>query len=288
MTNQSENIIQTSIGDLCYFEWGDPSDQTIVMLHATGFHARCWDKVIAALPKNYHVIAVDTRGHGRSEKPDSLSDWQQTAMATAELIDGLDLKDVVGVGHSMGGFQLVLAAAKYQHRFEQLVLVDPTITEQERYSSGMSPEDVDPSAHPVSRRRNIWDSAQHFFDHLKDRSPYSLWRSDILTDYCEYGLLPAKEGEHFELACPPRLEASVYMGFPCYNPYPLLPDITIPVTVLRAKFSERQGQMDFTNSPTWPELASVFPNARDVYLPELTHFLPMQEPELIARYIAEG
>lgn len=272
--------------DLCYFEWGDPSDQTMVMLHATGFHARCWDKVIAALPGNYHVIAVDTRGHGRSAKPDSLSDWQQTAMSAAALIDGLDLENLVGVGHSMGGFSMALAAAKYPDRFARLVLVDPTITEQEMYREDMSPEDVDPTDHPVSRRRNIWDSPQQFFDHMKDRSPYSLWNPDVLMDYCQYGLLPAADGDHFELACPPRLEASVYMGFPCYNPYPQLSSVTMPVTILRAKFSPREGQMDFTNSPTWTELASVFPDARDVHLPDLTHFMPMQDPERIARLIA--
>jgi len=107
-------------------------------------------------------------------------------------------------------------------------------------------------------------------------------------DYCKYGLLPAKDGDHLELACPPRLEASVYMGFPCYNPYPLIPDINLPVTLLRAKFAPREGQMDFTNSPTWTELATTFPNARDVYLPELTHFMPMQEPKKIAGLIHSG
>ncbi len=288
MNQPVEKRFKNGTTDLCYFEWGDPADQTIVMLHATGFHARCWDKVIMALPRGYHVIAVDTRGHGRSSKPDSLSDWQQTAMAAASLIDGLDLQQVVGVGHSMGGFSVVLAAAKHQERFERLVLVDPTITEVERYDSDQSPADVDPLDHPVSRRRNVWDSAQDFFDHLKDRSPYSLWKSEVLMDYCQYGLLPAKDGGHLELACPPRLEASVYMGFPCFNPYPLLPDVAIPMTILRAKFNERQSDMDFTNSPTWPGLSGVFPDARDIHLPELTHFMPMQEPELIAGYIAEG
>lgn len=286
MADPTENFFQTSLGDLCYFEWGDPADQTMVMLHATGFHARCWDKVIAALPKNYHIIAVDSRGHGRSSKPDSLSSWEQTAMAATELIDGLDMKNVVGVGHSMGGFQLVVAAAKHQHRFDRLVLVDATITVQERYDPDLSPEDVDPSDHPVSRRRNEWDSAQQFFDHLKDRSPYSLWRPEVLMDYCQYGLLLTADGDKFELACPPRLEASVYMGFPCYNPYPLIPDIELPVTLLRAKSVPREGPMDFTSSPTWKELANVFPNAKDIYLPELTHFMPMQEPEKIAGYIA--
>ena len=43
--------------------------------------------------------------------------------------------------------------------------------------------------------------------------------------------------------------------------------------------------MDFTASPTWPELARQFPHGQDVYLPELTHFIPMQDPGLVADFI---
>ena len=45
--------------------------------------------------------------------------------------------------------------------------------------------------------------------------------------------------------------------------------------------------MDFSLSPTWPELATRFPRGRDVYLPHLTHFIPMQDPALVARFVAD-
>jgi hypothetical protein len=44
--------------------------------------------------------------------------------------------------------------------------------------------------------------------------------------------------------------------------------------------------MDFSLSPTWVEVANQFVDGTDVYLPELTHFMPMQAPELIADFIA--
>jgi hypothetical protein len=43
--------------------------------------------------------------------------------------------------------------------------------------------------------------------------------------------------------------------------------------------------MDFAASSTWERLAEEFPNGRDVYLPHLTHFIPMQEPERVAQWI---
>jgi len=47
-------------------------------------------------------------------------------------------------------------------------------------------------------------------------------------------------------------------------------------------------EMDFSASPTWPELAAQFPRGQDVHLPELTHFIPMQDPQLVADFICVG
>ena len=53
------------------WEWatrGDP-EATVVLVHATGFHARTWDAVARALPGSYRVFALDMRGHGASQNP---------------------------------------------------------------------------------------------------------------------------------------------------------------------------------------------------------------------------
>ena len=59
----------------------------------------------------------------------------------------------------------------------------------------------------------------------------------------------------------------------------------MPVTVLRGEKRARAETMDFLASPTWEHLADQFPQGRDVYLPHLTHFIPMQDPALVARHI---
>ena len=46
-----EHRLSTPDGDICWFEWGEPGNAaSLLLLHATGFHARCWDQVVAALP----------------------------------------------------------------------------------------------------------------------------------------------------------------------------------------------------------------------------------------------
>ena len=66
-----------------------------------------------------------------------------------------------------------------------------------------------------------------------------------------------------------------------------LPKLTLPVTLLRAPPGENL-TADFSASPTWPELASALPCCREIYLPGHNHFIPMQDPELVARYIREA
>ena len=128
------------------------------------------------------------------------------------------------------------------------------------------------------------------FDRLKDREPYSLWQTEVLTDYCRHGLLPNPTGKGYILACPSIVEASVFRYSWRGGIHDRLPAIKVPVTLLRAKRRSHppKGQTDFIGSPTWERLAEVFPNATDIYLPDNTHFLPMEDPVLVARYIAQA
>jgi pimeloyl-ACP methyl ester carboxylesterase len=275
--------------ELCYFEWGHatPDQPTVVLAHATGFHARCWDRVVAALPPQRHVIALDQRGHGRSAKVPPFV-WQSFGEDLTAFIAALSLQRVVGVGHSMGGHAMVQAAAAAQARFARLLLVDPVIMDPALHAqlTAHNAFPQQPSDHPTSKRNNQWRSWQEMFERLRPRPSFAVWREEVLEDYCRYGLLPNPDGPDFMLACPPLVEAAVYTGSGGRAIDDLLQRIEVPVVVLRAERRERT-TMDFLASPTWPALAQQFKHGRDVYLPQLTHFIPMQEPELVARFIED-
>ncbi|MBK7162459.1 MAG: alpha/beta hydrolase [Sphingomonadales bacterium] len=281
-----EHRFATSGGDLCWFEWGTASKgPTLLFLHATGFHARCWDAVINALPDYWHIIALDLRGHGRSYRPGSLNDWLMTANDVAEFVRAQITSAALVVGHSMGGFVAARAAAICPGRIEQLLLVDPVMMAPESYVAPVG-ADGSPADHPVARRRNKWDNTEQMIAHFSAREPYVHWRPDVLADYCRFGLVPAVDGEGFELGCPPVLEASAYMGSLKSDPYAWIGDIRCKTTILRARNAERSGPMDFSISPTAPNLWRSFPDARDVHWSDLSHFIPMEEPDRLAELIA--
>lgn len=277
----TEHRFPSSYGDICYFEWGRAgATPSVLLLHATGFHARCWDQVVGAFPDGTHVIAVDQLGHGRSASP-AISDWAMIAGATAELLESLDIRFTVGVGHSMGGNCLVQVVARQPDLFERLVLIDPVIMDRAAYQD---PADFSATYKMVAKRRNVWAGPEVMIERFQDRHPYKLWDPAVLRDYCEYGLLPHGEGG-FELACPPETEASVYATSACLDPWPMIDGINQTVTILRAPQIKQDGIFDFASSPTPPNLAKSFTRGSDHYLPDLTHFMPMQDPNRIAGLI---
>lgn len=57
MNEPRERRLETPEGGICWFEWGTRGQgPSLLLLHATGFHARLWDQVVAALPPGTHVI----------------------------------------------------------------------------------------------------------------------------------------------------------------------------------------------------------------------------------------
>ena len=270
---------------ICVFESGRVGEQQVVLAHAAGFHARCWDKVVEALPQHWHVLAVDIRGHGRSAKKPPYV-WDRFAKDLISVAEHFDVSAAIGVGHSLGGHCITHVCALEPSLFARLLLIDPVIFPPEMYRGERQQLFERVEDHPVARRRGRFSSWREMYERFENRAPYSLWRPNILRDYCEYGVLPAADGDGVELACPPVVEASGYMSNFDTDIFPLLDNIQQPVTILRAKpRAEGATEMDFATSPTWPALATAFANAKDVPLPELTHFIPMQEPEMVANYI---
>jgi pimeloyl-ACP methyl ester carboxylesterase len=269
--------------ELSVYEWAGTGDP-VLLLHATGFHSRCWNEVVRRLPDR-PIYAADLRFHGKSDEH-GVADWGVMADDIRRLIEQLDLTGMVGAGHSLGGQVLARVAAMAPERFRHLVLIDPVIMPPERAAElreltrGMKASD-----HPVSRRKNNWRDSEEMYKRFKDKAPFNTWQPAVLRDYCDYALRPADDGALRELACDPVNEANIYLSQEGREDiYAALEKIVTPVTLLRAPPGDAS-QPNHANSPTWPELASAIHDCREVYLPHLNHFIPMQDPELVADHI---
>ena len=272
-------FVNVNGGPLAVFE-REGAEPPALFAHATGFHARCWNQIIARIPDR-RCVAFDMRGHGLSFKPEPPYRWRQFGEDSAVLVRKLGLHGATGVGHSMGGHSLALAAALVPEAFAELILVDPVIMPRSLYTG--RPREL----HFARKRRDKWKSADEMFNSFKDRPPFRSWDRATLRDYCDYGLLPDPANQAYVLACPPEIEASIYEASTLNdgNIYDQLCKIGAPVTVIRApRFMPAEGPMDMTASLTAPDLAGAFRHGRDIEVAH-SHFIPMEAPQLIADFV---
>ncbi|MGR9248348.1 alpha/beta fold hydrolase [Rhizobium leguminosarum] len=118
--------ITTSDGvQLFYKDWGPKSAQPIVFHHGWPLSSDDWDnQMLFFLGKGFRVIAHDRRGHGRSSQVSDGHDMDHYASDVAAMIDYLDLRNAIHVGHSTGGGEAARYVARYgKGRVAKLILI---------------------------------------------------------------------------------------------------------------------------------------------------------------------
>jgi non-heme chloroperoxidase len=105
-------ITTTDGTEIFYKDWG--SGQPIVFSHGWPLSADDWDtQRLFFLLNGYRVVAADRRGHGRSSQVSDGHDMDHYADDLAEVIDHLDLRDRIHIGHSTGGGEVVRYLARH-------------------------------------------------------------------------------------------------------------------------------------------------------------------------------
>ena len=118
--------ITTSDGtNLFYKDWGPKDAQPIMFHHGWPLSADDWDnQMLFFLSHGYRVIAHDRRGHGRSDQTDTGNDMDTYAADVAAIVETLNLRDAIHIGHSTGGGEVTRYAARAKRgRVAKAVLI---------------------------------------------------------------------------------------------------------------------------------------------------------------------
>ena len=122
--------------------WGDPAAPPVVLVHGAYDHGRTWDDFAPRLVElGFHAVAIDVRGHGDSGRLSSGMVWGACTLDLCELARVLAPTPgtpIGMIGHSMGGGQILTAAATMPERFAWLVNLDGLGPPAE----GFGPDDI--------------------------------------------------------------------------------------------------------------------------------------------------
>lgn len=110
--------------EIFFFEAGDPKKPEILMIHGLGDEADTWRHIILPLSQDFHVVALDLPGFGRSDKPDVDYTPKFHMDSIMKLVDDLKLKNAILVGHSLGAILSQALTLKHPDQFSCLILVD--------------------------------------------------------------------------------------------------------------------------------------------------------------------
>lgn len=112
-----------------YRAWGEPGGNGLVLVHGGAAHAQWWDHIGPLLSNHRRVVAIDLSGHGDSDRrPEySLRTWADEVLAVGPQA-GIAEPPII-VGHSMGGFVTLTAAARAGSRIAGIMTIDSPVRE---------------------------------------------------------------------------------------------------------------------------------------------------------------
>jgi pimeloyl-ACP methyl ester carboxylesterase len=143
-------------------DWGTDGRPGLLLLHGMAMYSWTWEQNALAWNDRFHVVAVDQRGHGDSDRPP-----RRTYLTEVMAQDAILMADALGwdrfsiVGQSMGGHNGMQAAIEYPDRIERLVISDMEPEFQLHLMDYMRQADALP----------VYDSYEQFVEEAARRNP---------------------------------------------------------------------------------------------------------------------
>lgn len=258
----------------------ETADPDIVFIHATGFNALTYRAMLAPLGERLHVVAVDARGHGRTQLPASTwgyTSWDRHRDDGIALLERHFTGPVTLAGHSMGATVSLLIAGARPDLVSSLALLEPVIVDQGVHAFMQLPGGpllhrmTAPIARTAVRRRAGFESREAAMAAFTGRGVFKSFPSDCIADYLTDGLLEDGRGG-FSLACAPKFEAATYSA-QRHDTWGALRRVQCPIVLLRAQHNST------STTAGMHRIAAMKPDARIAVVDGATHMLPIERPD---------
>ena len=250
-------------------DWGGDGPP-VILVHGGRRTSRSWNAVARRLRNDFRVIALDTRGHGESDAPESGYRAMEGAQDMAGIIEQLELPPHYIVSHSYGGAISGLYVTNHPDRVLGMVMIEPVPEGPAHWVRvGVLNEDLTEKAGPG--RRNTWNSLDDLKQRLENNSMTSVWTPEALQDVLDEETIVHPDG---------RAEAMWSVN--AYNMEELATDhfllidgvdkLTMPILLMVA---EENRLLETHHRP----LAAALPHGEFLVMPDVGHAIYMQVPE---------
>lgn len=245
--------------------------QAILCLHGRWGRGETWIDFMQHYGKQYRVIAPDQRGHGLSGKPVSKYTAEEMADDMVGLLDHYHLKQVIVLGHSMGGHIAGHLAATYPQYVKALAIMDKSAGGPEK--PGPLPLDQLPIVDPVTKD---WPLP---FKSLSEAQTFikNDMESELSYQYFMNSLVETVEGYQMMFSTQAMAANIAYYQ----NWYELLPKIKCPVMLVRSSSHEAVPEEDYQ------KMQSLIPNCTAYEMSHPDHNVHLGNKEEFYRYFDE-
>jgi len=250
---------------LHYLDWGAPDKQPFIMLHGIGRVAHSFDHIAPRFSKDYHVIAIDMRGHGDSAwSPEGAYLVQDYANDLTAFVEQLNLRNVVLLGNSTGGRVVQVYAGTHPERVAKLVVEDVGPERTNEIASGF--------ARRVQQEENGWAS--------EDELVASLMRGggtvseELQRNYAHFGSKRRADGRIVW-----KRDPNLVKGFIPTELWDPVLKIRCPAIYILG------GNSSIVPPPTQQKLRENLPAVQIVTMPKLGHYPHQEAPEDYIRIV---
>jgi pimeloyl-ACP methyl ester carboxylesterase len=276
----SEGYVEANGLRLHFLAWGEathvPSSGTVVLVHGVGSSAHIWDLSgpVLAEKTGMRVVALDQRGHGISDQPDSGYDFPSVVADLLVALDGLAIAEpAVLVGHSWGASVVLHFAATHPDRTAGIALVDGgTSSPGERWTwpeteARLTPPDID-GLPWIDLRQRISRNNAAFADPRAEAMGRSLFHVDD----------DGRVSRRFRIPNHMQVVRALWEQ----RPAEVLGRLRCPVLILPARQSSDAPQWLSDKAAAVQRALVVQPKARVRWFEDTVHDVPMQRPDELA------
>ena len=252
---------------LHYVERGDPKAPVVLCLHGTGDNCRTWDHFNEAAAGRFRTIALDQRGHGKSDRA---ARGAYTCMDyvgdLAKFIDKLYVEKLVLLGHSMGALHCARYCAMMPEKPLGFVHVDIEARPpawNKKYLCGL-----------YQTLPHCYRSMEDFVEELRTNSPYA--SDEMLFRLASFALEERSDGNLYRTC-----DREVYGRFDVYDERDSLSRVTCPALVIRGAESR------VLRREVAEQMASTLPKGSFAEIPAANHPVHLDNPDAFARVVLD-